>query len=494
MREFTRSRATELLSSSLILGSSASVCGSLKEDLLRDLVRQLELVYAPYFHLISSASASLNQLPYNIESFSPPKFLSEREKDAFRLWQAELATIFDHSNIYCTELKEALGNSEITGLSPPLGDVHNGSAVRKITFGLGQTAYFKPRSVKPEIAWYSFVNELARYFPCLRGSAVEIIAGDEAGGWMVNCEHRELKERENASQFYYAAGVLGFWLWVLGAKDMVFSNFVANGEYPCLIDAETVSYPTFLSAKAYVQTESVLQTGYLPRSLYVRGTDGVCTSGLLPYGQLTTQLNEFRETDDGSIEFCRRNIEVNDPSCMPSHQGTRYGVLHFKDEVVRGFRAPLQQLSAEDFADLSRVAQREFESVNPRLAVRSTIFYRELLDQLSFQMHGDGASAAKHLLQTTAIKRGFSCLQENWFVERELENLSIGSVPRFEFNPRKNQVLSCGKRIDCTMYVNALRMMEIINLISEIELERQVEEILSSLETFETRQLHSSSD
>mgnify|MGYP002732218681 CR=1 FL=1 len=119
-----------------------------------------------------------------------------------------------------------------------LGDVHDGAQVCRIAEG--ETEYiWKPRNSDTELAFAAFLQSLGEAgFPYLPGQVRLVKQGD---GW-----HTELPvahsstDADGIRRYYRRAGALVFLCYLFGATDLHAENLIADGEYPVLVDLETL--------------------------------------------------------------------------------------------------------------------------------------------------------------------------------------------------------------------------------------------------------------
>ncbi|GEM_PF-3718443 len=184
-----------------------------------------------------------------------------------------------------------------------LGDSHNGKCTELIDEN-GKKYIIKYRNALTERVWALFLNGLIDLGFCEFTRVAEILEENE--------EYHKEKIVENAptdkegiKKYYFRLGILIFFTYLLGSNDLHCENIVANGEYPVIVDLETL-----LTAKEKrKQTEyssTVLKSHLLP-SLY----NGIDKSG-----------------GTGEKENCRNN---------PFVENEKIEMFRFADEILNGF-------------------------------------------------------------------------------------------------------------------------------------------------------------
>jgi type 2 lantibiotic biosynthesis protein LanM len=154
-----------------------------------------------------------------------------------------------------------------------LGDSHRGGrTVTCLEFQSGSRVIYKPRSLRSHLLFnqvLSLISEKVSDLPF----KLPIVVDRGAYGFMEFVEAHTCASQHELKRFFYRHGVQLALLHVMGGTDLHYENVVAHGEYPILVDLETILTPTntlpFLGpcerlANKVLQ-ESVLATGLLPR-------------------------------------------------------------------------------------------------------------------------------------------------------------------------------------------------------------------------------------
>jgi type 2 lantibiotic biosynthesis protein LanM len=147
----------------------------------------------------------------------------------------------------------------ITGLKTGLSDRHaGGQTVAELSLATGDHIIYKPRSVRPEIAFNKFLDWLnGRGLP-LRLKTVRALDRGTYG-WMEVVQHGPCEDASAVERFYMRAGMLLAVLHVLAVTDIHCENLIASGEHPVVIDLET------LLSESPRRRVTVLDTGFLPQ-------------------------------------------------------------------------------------------------------------------------------------------------------------------------------------------------------------------------------------
>jgi type 2 lantibiotic biosynthesis protein LanM len=162
----------------------------------------------------------------------------------------------------------------ISQLKADLSDRHHGGqTVIECILQSGEHVFYKPRSLRPEIAFYQFISWLNNQG--LTWNLKVLQALDRATyGWIESVTCAPCQTVEEVERFYGRAGILLGILHVLGVTDIHCENLIAFGEHPVIVDLETLvngglpsPAPKFSvdNNEDYLEKDpSVLNTGLLP--------------------------------------------------------------------------------------------------------------------------------------------------------------------------------------------------------------------------------------
>jgi type 2 lantibiotic biosynthesis protein LanM len=165
----------------------------------------------------------------------------------------------------------------LVGFGGAASDPHRGRRrVVGCTFESGVRLVYKPKSLRSEVVYGTLLEWLNGNGanPPLRILQV-LDLGDY--GWVELAEQAEVDDREAARRFYRRSGMVLALLYAVGGKDCHGENFIAAGEHPIMVDAETVLHPALMAPDAVPGAEldalhaaakqfaaSVLGVGLLP--------------------------------------------------------------------------------------------------------------------------------------------------------------------------------------------------------------------------------------
>ena len=214
------------------------------------------------------------------------EFLGEKPQDRLfrmfkrfpvlpRLWSQLICDWCDHVTEFLTRFdadRKAISRTflggrpinKITDLRCGLSDPHNaGRAVILVQFHSG-SVFYKPRPGNGELEWQKlmrFIN-VHSFQPELRAASA-LLRGDYC--WMERIEFFPCKNTTAANRFYRRLGGLMAAACLTKTVDCHRDNLIASGEYPVLIDTETLWHSSG-KAKNLGWVDVLRQTGFIPTS------------------------------------------------------------------------------------------------------------------------------------------------------------------------------------------------------------------------------------
>ncbi len=194
------------------------------------------------------------------------------------------------------------------------GDSHRGGrSVLIATFATGFRIVYKPKSLAADKHFQElliWLNERGHTPPFRPLNIID----RGAYGWVEFVEARGCASEGEVRRFYERQGGQLALLYALEATDLHSENLIAAGEYPILVDLETLFHPPLPEAtldRPGGQAEtfldrSVLRTGLLPERLWSgAGSEGIDISGLGAEWEQETPFGVPRWEDAGTDEMRR---------------------------------------------------------------------------------------------------------------------------------------------------------------------------------------------
>jgi type 2 lantibiotic biosynthesis protein LanM len=288
---------------------------------------------------------------------------------------------------------------QVVGLEAGLSDPHNGKrSVFIVRFDSGLKLVYKPKTVLLDNELQNFLGWLNTPHDSPVFKTLKFIVRENYG-WVEFAEHLPCEDAQAAERFYSRIGSLLCIVYLLNGADCHLENILACGEYPILIDAETLILPQAYNYSdeensAFSQANqqlisSVLYSGLLPS--WKQGNEG----HIYNIGGLSNQTTEHQtvalttwiniNTDD--MELGVKEIHSSPPTGAPwrIENGTKTFIPagEYITEILDGFKMMYETLLSVREQLLANEGQLSpFYSLPIRFIFRPTETYGLLLEHM----------------------------------------------------------------------------------------------------------------
>jgi type 2 lantibiotic biosynthesis protein LanM len=322
------------------------------------------------------------------------------------------------------------------------GDGHRGGKrVLVLEFEGGRKLIYKPHSLRVDEHFQSLLRWLnARgHQPPLRTMAC-LDRGDH--GWTEFIAVSDCSSEEELRRFYLRQGGLLAVLYAMLATDFHYENLIASGEYPVLVDLESLFHPTLHPSGESELDEairgamnySVLRTALLPTPQLMGNSDvPVDLSGLSDVeGQQSPQAAPYVNmavADEAHID--RMKLRMLGSQNIPTLRGTKPDPSAYTEEIAEGFTRMYGLLLAHREALLAPEGPvRRFAGDDIRFIFRTTRTYALLSrETLHPDLQRDALDRERHFLRLWALLEERQDIAS--LITSELESLWKGDVPFF---------------------------------------------------------------
>ena len=361
-------------------------------------------------------------------------------------WETATLTLLSRLAASRKDLVHAFFNGADPGplmLVRSAGDSHrHGQAVHLMEFESGRKLVYKPRSVALE----SFYRDLAVWLNRVGGQhdLKEVRALDEgAYGWMEFVEVKPCRSRDELELYFIRLGAQLALTYLLGGTDLHFENVIANGEYPVLVDLETLFQTPLVPERAGDATNlgwrvlqgSVMGTLLLPSpAAWSAGHDLTDVSAL---GHSEGQLTPFRipvwhGNGTDRMQLVHRRLPMAAGTSLPEYEGARATPGQYVEQIVQGFREAYELLQRQTpmlLSDSGPLAAARGKPV--RHVFRATSWYGQLLLASHHPRFLEDAISAEAFLrnQLKANAGGNPALAA--IEDAEVAELLAGDIPYF---------------------------------------------------------------
>lgn len=239
---------------------------------------------------------------------------------------------------------------KIAHMTGGIADVHNqGRQVIRIQLDNGKEILYKPRSMENEqkymrmLRWLSKKTGVSQYEYDFRSFSDH--------SWCSIVEYKSCNSQEELREYYKRLGVQLFLTYFLSTKDLHYENIIACGEYPVLIDLETMVTTTYSHKREtadeeiyYRLSHSVLATGLLPYSHWNREGKGIDSSGI---GGNEGQTYPFKVPTVINPKTSQMHIEYRYPQTQKAQNlatmnGNFESPVRYEEEILTGFTQAYQ--------------------------------------------------------------------------------------------------------------------------------------------------------
>lgn len=178
------------------------------------------------------------------------------------------------------QAKSDLG--QVIDLKCEISDRHQGGrSVMIIKFNSGLKIVYKPRNIGIETAYIKLLAWFNEQGISLPFRLYKILNKSDYG-WTEFIETSNPTDNNQYKLYYQRLGMLICLTYILDSTDLHFENIIPCGEYPVLIDLETLMHPRVRELENFAKSNS---TEYIA---YQKITNSVIRSGLLPRWQFNS--------------------------------------------------------------------------------------------------------------------------------------------------------------------------------------------------------------
>lgn len=375
-----------------------------------------------------------------------------------------------------------------------------------LTFASGRKVVYKPKDLGTEEAYHRLLFWCNKRGMPLPFKVLKVI-NRSSHGWVEFVEHELCKDQEEGRRYYRRAGMLMCLVYALEGTDCHYENLIANGEHPVLVDMETLMHHrprlegmdegALAQLLAHEQLEhSLLRTGFLPR-WEVSNDERVAydVSGLGDGGERKPVISapQWKHINTDRMVLESEPVKMGAPTNVPIPDGVPLRLEKYGEEVVAGFQHMYCFLLDQREALLAPESLLyKFAHEQVRFVYRDTRVYFSIMQKLlnpKYLRDGADRSIQLELLGRAAIPlegplRAKGELPRWWSVfPAERKAMEQADVPFFTARASNDMlIIAPGQEIEgCLLGPSFDLVVARLKMLSEEDLERQVELILGSL-------------
>lgn len=403
-KEFINYEAIKLkkikLSDKVIKGLEKQLIGEIELLTLKCIIVEMDKDFEKYNKTNDSHK---NYLNFMDEMLKSPKQLLEfylsypvlarliTQKTMFLLnYYKEIINNLDVNFTNISELFN-INNSEIDSIYLCNGDSHErNKTVSKITFINGIKLFYKPKNLFIEKEFNKFIeiinssNLLDLYINKVFYSSDFTIE--------LEIEHLECLTEPQIGRFYYRHGMLLCLISLLNGTDMHYENIIAHGEYPCIIDFETlfthfdiIDYDTNINEVIRKKEGlNLVGTCLLPSEVTIDFENNMKfdLSALSDIEEITAKVLMLEEKYTHNMCYVEKNITSKmEGMNIPKIKGVKQNYIRYKQNIINGFSDLLNYILNNKSKIISCMVK--FENLKVRQVLKDTKTYSNLLGYIN---------------------------------------------------------------------------------------------------------------
>lgn len=327
-----------------------------------------------------------------------------------------------------------------------LGDYHNfGRSVMMVSFSSGARIVYKPRSGLVDVKFHRFLDWLEEKGVAFDFKAPFVI-DKKTHLWAEFIEPLTCDDQEKVKRFYKRLGGYIAILYALEATDFHFENLIACGEYPVLIDLESLFHPRM--KKTSITGNSVLRTGLVPYKLWASSDrEGIDISGLGGAGnqiipiKVPTWIDKGKDTMRGAYQ----EVSISEKNNRPTINGQPVNPASYLNEIINGFEqvySILLENRDELLSDHGPIDS--FSDVEIRAVIRATSIYDFFLQEGSHPLKlRDEKEQNRFLDKLWLAAKNLPQLER--LIPLEKEALRRWDIPLFKTKPNSTSIWDEGR-------------------------------------------------
>ena len=479
LKSFSAPVLTPILMRTMILEMNvARLQGYLKGD-------TKEQRYTNYVDQLKDPQIAINLL----QEYAP---LARYVWDITQQWAKNTSRVLQRLDDDAAEIHQQLGinlsSSKLTRIEGGAGDAHRGGqTVMILYFDDGKKLVYKPKSLAVDKHFQDLLSWINQQDTLPPFKTLKMVDRNDYG-WVEFIETMPCTDKAQLRRFYERQGAYLALLYCTEAVDFHLENLIAHGEYPMLIDLESLFHghivdqtgPEGVRKQAIEAVEySVLRIGLLPqRIMAVDNSDGIDMSGMSGTGG---QLSPFESpaiaaagTDE--MRLTRKRFEIQGADNLPQLDDQQpVNVIEFLDDIIDGFEKMYHLLSEKrhTLLDEQGVFSR-FADDEIRLIVRPTRYYGRLMTE---SYHPDLLRDAldREAFFEHVWRYGYSNPALKSVLPYERRAMLQGDVPYFTTTPSSCNVLTGDGEVITDFFKDSplTSCEKRLNQFSEEDLERQ---------------------
>ena len=343
---------------------------------------------------------------------------------------------------------------KLTDINSDQGDTHEGGQfVIKLTFNCGDIIY-KPRNLMIQKKFYDFIEELSDKDEGILDMPKLKTSYHEKYTWDGFVEYKDCEKIEEVSRYYVRFGQMCAYVYLLRGNDIHYENIIASGEYPIIIDVETlfqnlsdsVQYQEDAASIVYKECiDSVGGTAMIPIMAFSKGNGekGIDISALGGKGcELPNKYLQLVDATNDGIHFEEKNVMINDALNLPRYKSKIVDFHNYINEIIMGFKKVMEYVEKNKKEVIEKIS-KSFANVEIRHLMRATQNYAKMLDFSSHPNYSEDIA----MLEKLMINVWAYPYKNKKIIKYEIADLIFGDIPIFFGKINSTSIFSSNRNI-----------------------------------------------
>ncbi|MEB2300806.1 type 2 lantipeptide synthetase LanM family protein [Lysinibacillus xylanilyticus] len=349
-----------------------------------------------------------------------------------------ISTLFKRLNESWMDLNQKfnLMGAKLLDIKIGLGDTHQkGQTVAKLEYSNEKSIMYKPKSLDIVEKYNELIRWINKHNITISLPTYKVLDREEYG--FEECIiQKECNSEEEVRRYYNRFGQLVGLMHMISGADMHYENIIANGEYPYLIDLETIfhqypelDFPDTAEIKLkYVQSESVIGTGLLPQSLFQnadgKGVDLSALNGKVQ--KLPFSVLQIEQANTDEMVYKMQEAFCQGAENIPYLNGQRVDAQTYLSQIIDGYEQ-MMQFILKFKKELIEGPIQNFANSKIRIILRATQHYSNFLMEATHPDYSGKAVALEQMFERMWLYP----FKDSRVISHELKDLLQRDVPYF---------------------------------------------------------------
>lgn len=348
--------------------------------------------------------------------------------------------MFNNLTTEMEEIKKLLSQSdlEIEHISFGEGDTHQeGKEVVIFTFNNNEKLVYKPKKLQVINAYNLLIDRLNQESTILQMHKIEALIR-ETYTLEIFIKQKPCNDLEEVSNYYKRFGQIVAVMHMINASDLHMENLIANGQYPCIVDLETVfqniiPFDVPLNADVIGRHQlagNVNSTLLLPEKIYHNEQGDMIEMSALSGEEQTLVKKGYKpkEINTDNMKYELDNLRIAASNNQVYLNGNIVDYRDFLTDIIEGFNNTMDFFlhNKNELLENGGIID-QFNNLQLRIILRSTYIYAQLLDNT---LHPDYMRDYYYHEQILENLWGH-LIKDKALIEAEYIDMMNGDIPIF---------------------------------------------------------------